>query len=233
MSKISFSVILLAGGKGTRMKSDTPKQFLLLQNKPLARYSFDLFTSIPGVVELVVVCDPLYQNLFSQTRARIQPKFALPGVRRQDSVLNGLRALSNPENLVCIHDSARPFLTAEIVERVVGAAHKTGAATTGMPIKYTVKTCDKTNRVLDTPDRSRLWEIQTPQVVRSSLLLQGFEKVERESLTVTDDVSLVELLGQPVEVVEGNYANLKITTPEDMTYAHYLVKGSSKKKSSV
>src|SRR5215211_825445 len=107
MHNISVCVILLAGGKGTRMQLSTPKQFLQLQNKPLALHSFDLFASLPIVEKLVVVCESAYQFLFN---THLELLFALPGARRQDSLLNGLNLLSgNP--LVCIHDAARPFLT--------------------------------------------------------------------------------------------------------------------------
>jgi 2-C-methyl-D-erythritol 4-phosphate cytidylyltransferase len=214
---MNIGIILLAGGTGTRMKSDIPKQFLPLNGKPIALHSFDLFLSMPEVAELVVVCAPKYRHLFSSTS--IPLTFASPGERRQDSVYNGLQALSESCTLVGVHDSARPCITLPLVRRALHAAKEHGAATVGMPIKFTVKECNEQQFVKHTPDRSRIWEIQTPQFIQTSLLKQGFQHVKSTYSTVTDDVSIVELLGLPVKLVEGSQSNLKITTLEDLAIA--------------
>jgi len=210
MKKVS--VILLAGGVGSRMGSAIPKQFLPLGGKPIARHSFDVFHSLPEISEIVVVCDPQYQFIFENST------FASPGERRQDSVFNGLQAVSKDTEYICVHDSARPMINPEMVQRVIQAAEEHGAATVGMPIKFTVKESDGKGFVTNTPDRSRMWEVQTPQVIRHDLLIEGFHRVNRENLTVTDDVSVVELLGHPVKLVKGNYRNIKLTTLEDFTF---------------
>jgi 2-C-methyl-D-erythritol 4-phosphate cytidylyltransferase len=215
-------VILLAGGIGSRMESHIPKQFMLLDQKPIARHSFDLFSSLSQVVEIVVVCHPKYQSLFARSESLIKITFALPGERRQDSVYNGLQALSPHADFVCIHDAARPFVTQEIIQRALEEATEHGAAAVGMPVKYTVKEIDLNGKVICTPDRSCLWEIQTPQVIQRSLLQQGFEHIYQKELTVTDDVSIIEHLGLPVKVIEGCYRNLKITTPDDLAFAQTL-----------
>lgn len=220
-----ISVILSAGGIGTRMKSSIPKQFLPLNNKPIALHSFDLFASMSEVAEIVVVCSPEYRHLFvlpkhSSTRLH----FASPGDRRQDSVYNGFQALTLQNSIVCVHDAARPFITPAIVQHVLAAALEHGAATAAMPVKFTIKEADSNAIVKRTIDRSTLWEIQTPQMIEYSLLQKGFEKMINQNLSVTDDVSLVELLGLPVKLVEGCYRNIKITTPEDMAIAHQFIK---------
>jgi 2-C-methyl-D-erythritol 4-phosphate cytidylyltransferase len=214
-----LSVILLCGGKGTRMKSDIPKQFLSLNKKPVACYSFDVFKSMPEVAEIVIVSDTLYRHHFP-----LDIPFALPGERRQDSVFNGLKALQKNSRMICVHDSARPFIDQALVRRVIQAAEEHGAATAAMPVKFTLKEHDGNCLVKNTPDRSKYWEIQTPQIIRSDRFVEGFEFVNKNHLTVTDDVSIVESLGYPVKLVEGCYANLKITTPEDLALAEFLVK---------
>lgn len=207
------SVILLAGGVGSRMKADRPKQFLELKGKPVLQHSLELFLSL-SVQQVVLVLDEAYRDDFKQYPV----DFADPGVERQDSVKNGLDACSDCA-LVCIHDAARPLVTPENVLRVIEDAREHGAAVLGVPVKATVKESDDGEFVLKTLDRSRLWEIQTPQVVRPDLLSQGFKKVEEERLAVTDDASIIEQLGGKVKLTLGDYTNLKLTTPDDMIVA--------------
>lgn len=224
MKQTPFSVVFLAGGVGTRMGSVIPKQYITIHNKPLAFYSFDIFASLPEVQEMVVVCEPEYDTLF-QTIAEAKDlnlQFARPGQRRQDSVFNGIQFLQE-DSLVCIHDSARPLIEASIVRQVVEAAENWEAAVVGVKVRSTIKVCDGAQVVINTPNRACLWEVQTPQVIRLSLLKEGFSYAQEHRLTVTDDVSLVELLGKPVKVVEGSYANLKVTTPEDLVFIEQLI----------
>lgn len=224
---MTISVILLAGGTGSRMQTPIPKQYLLLNQKPLIHYSFDLFYSLPGVSEIVIVCEEQFQKMFMRKEKGPTLRFALPGKRRQDSVYHGLQALTTNSQIVCIHDGVRPFITESLVMRVIQAAQEHGAATAGMPLKYTIKECDDKQIAKQTPDRSKMWEIQTPQVIKKDLLEKGFKQAISKNLTVTDDVSLIELLGLPVKIVEGSYQNLKITTPDDMIFAEMLLKNRS------
>lgn len=221
-------VILVAGGVGTRMQSATPKQFLHLNNKEIARHSFDLFAALPEVKEIVIVCAQPYRHIFD-AKKDVKVSFANPGDRRQDSVYNGLQAMTTECPFVCIHDAARPFITAEIVKLVLDAAREHGAAVAGMPLKFTIKECNQSQLVQNTPDRSCLWEIQTPQAIRTTLLKQGFAHAHKHNLTVTDDVSLIELLGLPVKVVPGCYRNIKITTPDDLAFSELLLRKDSGK----
>lgn len=219
-------VILLAGGSGLRMNSSIPKQFLKIKEKVIARYSFELFMSMPEVAQIAVVCAPQYQEIFHSTNSNISITFALPGERRQDSVYNGLRVSDPAFSLICIHDAARPCINVPLTQRVLAAGKKYGAAAVGMPVKSTIKECSQEKIVTHTPNRAGLWEIQTPQVVRRDLLESGFVHALEHNITVTDDVALVELLKLPVKLVEGCYKNLKITTPEDLILAEYFIKDS-------
>lgn len=221
---IPFSVVFLAGGTGVRMGTAIPKQYLAVLQKPLALYSFEVLVSMPEVQDIIVVCEPQYEALFlGNDKARgLQLTFAWPGPRRQDSVFNGIKLLEgNP--LVCIHDSARPLIDPPIVRRAVETAETWGASAVGVKVRSTIKVCDGAQIVVDTPNRSSLWEIQTPQVVRLDLLKEGFAYAQEHQVTVTDDVSLVELLGKPVKIVEGSYANIKVTTPEDFACVEKLI----------
>lgn len=218
------SVILLAGGVGSRMQNLTPKQFLQLGEKPLVKHSFDLFISLDEIDEIVVICSPDFQHYFENKNTKKHIIFALPGKRRQDSVYNGLLVSSPNNQFICVHDGARPFIDKNLVLRVLHAAQVYQAAAVGMPIKYTVKMSCSQNFVTTTPDRSLIWEIQTPQVIRRDLLIAGFDHAIKNDLTVTDDVSLVEHLGHKVKLVEGSHHNLKITVPEDLTIATQLLK---------
>lgn len=221
----NVSVILLAGGTGKRMKADRPKQLLPLRGKTVVEHSIRLFAQIPQVSQLVIV-------LSSEFRPEVQPlteglpcavTFADPGVERQDSVYNGLALVPNSTSLACVHDAARPLVTKEEVLNVLSDAALHGAAVLGVPSKATIKESADGGFVLRTIPRHRLWEIHTPQVIKPNLLRKGFEKVRREQLAVTDDVSIVEHLGEPVKITEGFYTNIKITTPEDMTIAESIL----------
>lgn len=216
--KNAVCVILVAGGSGSRMKLATPKQYLCFQGKPLARHSFDLFQTMPEMCEIVVVCAEEYRHLFSQDDSPVTVTYAQPGLRRQDSVYHGFQAICSNPSLVCIHDAARPFITDALVRRTLLAANEYGAATAAMPVRFTVKESDAGQLVKHTPERSKIWEIQTPQVIQPHLLKEGFHLATKNNLTVSDDVSLVELLQKPVKLVEGCYSNIKITTPEDLVY---------------
>ncbi len=222
----SVSVILLAGGSGSRMQSSIPKQFLMLNQKTIALYSFEKFLKIPEVTEIVVVCHEEYRHLFKSEHFHISIKFAAPGLRRQDSVFNGFNQIDKKASLACIHDSARPFISLETIRDVMLTAKDIGAAAVATPLKFTVKQADSKGTVLQTPDRSTLWEIQTPQVVCPKLLAKGFSLALEQNLTVTDDVSLVELLNLPVKLVAGCYTNIKVTTPDDLALAEIFAQKS-------
>jgi len=221
-------VILLAGGVGKRMNADRPKQFLELMGKPVLEHSVELFLTLPGVKHIVLVLDEAYRDTFRGRDERIV--FAPPGEERQDSVWNGLQAMPEGVSVVCIHDSARPLVTQGTVLQCIRDANTHGAAVVGVPMKATVKESEDGQFVLRTIERSRLWEIQTPQVIQPALLKEGFALVREKSLAVTDDVSLVELLGKPVKLTMGEYENLKITTPEDMVIAEQFMRARQREE---
>lgn len=221
----TVSVILLAGGKGTRMGASMPKQYLPLMGKPIALHSFQTFALMGEVLEIVVVCDPSYRDIFEEAAkdVAVPVKFAIPGKERQDSVRSGLNEIASSAKLVCVHDSARPLVLAEDIRKVLKDAAIHGAAVLGVPVKATIKEAALDGFVTKTLDRKYLWEMQTPQVIEPELLRRGFELVEREQLEVTDDVSIVEHLKHLVFITQGSYTNLKVTTPDDLLVAERIL----------
>jgi 2-C-methyl-D-erythritol 4-phosphate cytidylyltransferase len=216
---MDISVILLAGGKGTRMGSSTPKQFLPLKNRAIALYSLEVLLQLEEVIEIIVVCAPEYRHFFS----KMPVQFAEPGEQRQDSVYNGLQQVSSSARWVCTHDAARPFITPSLVKALFEAGKKTGASSLATPVKNTLKEINGSQDVARTVDRSSIWEIQTPQFLKKELLEAGFALARSQRVTLTDDVSLAELVGHPVKLIQGSYQNIKITTPEDLSFAEWLI----------
>ncbi len=220
-----ISVVLVAGGVGTRMDLPTPKQFLPLGGIPIVLHSFHLFAALEDVAEIVVVCDIPYRIHFPDLSfPRVH--FAMPGTRRQDSVWNGFCACHEHSRLICIHDSARPLLSEQDLRSVIAAAREHRAAALAIPVKPTIKQVDEKGFVEKTLDRSRLWEMHTPQVIAPDLLRKGFEMADKNQFAITDDVTLVELIGHPVKLVQGSEYNLKVTTPLDFTIAETLIKSN-------
>lgn len=212
------SVILLAGGKGVRMGGPLPKQFLPLQQKAIALHSLEVLLQLEEVEEVIVVCDPDYHHFFSG----LPVQFALPGELRQDSLYNGLRCVHPQAQWVCTHDAARPFITQNMVKMLFAAGKQVGAASLATPSKNTLKEACMEAHVKRTLDRSQIWEIQTPQLIKKEILEAGFAYARKHALQVTDDVSLAELIGHPVKLVVGSYQNIKITTPEDLEFAEWI-----------
>ena len=219
---------MLAGGKGKRMKSAVPKQFLPILGKPVFLRSLDVFAgpAMRGTVsDIVIVLDESYRSDYAHLLAadgRI--RWADPGAERQDSVYNGLQQVPDSCSVVAVHDAARPLVTVEEVNAVLSDAVAHGAAVLGVPMKATVKESEDGAFVLRTVPRSRLWEIHTPQVASKALFLEGFAKVKAEGLEVTDDVSVVEALGKPVKLTLGQYSNIKLTTPDDLQVAEQVLR---------
>jgi len=208
------------------MKAGMPKQFMELKGKPMLMHSLELFLALDGIQSITIVIAPEYRDMFDDIVAKdSRISFAAPGKERQDSVYNGMTAMPPGASLVCVHDAARPLVTPDEVYSVLRDADEHGAAVLAVPMKATVKESDDGKFVLRTIERSRLWEIHTPQVIRPDLLKKGFEKVAAENLEVTDDVSIIEQLPAPVKITVGEYTNIKVTTPEDMPMAESILAG--------
>ena len=227
--------ICLAAGQGKRMESKVQKQYLLIKDKPVLYYALKAFQD--SVVEEVVLVVGAGEEEYCRTE--IVEKYAFDKVKaivaggkeRYHSVFEGLQVVKNAD-YVLIHDGARPFLTQEIINRCIKGAEEYKACVAGMPAKDTIKLADDDQNIASTPERSKVWLIQTPQAFEYSLIRDAYtilieqEKQGRKTaIPVTDDAMVVEyFLKQRVHLVYGSYENIKITTPEDMRIAEVLVR---------
>ncbi len=221
-SDFNSSIVLLAGGKGTRMGGLLPKQFQKIHNKPVSLYSFEIFTLIPQVSEIIVVAPDEFWPIFKCDHKKI--KFAYPGIRRQDSSYHGFLKTSLDSSLVCIHDAARPCLNQSLLEDLFDTAKEYGAAAPGVLSTATLKEAGPENLIVRTIDRSKVWMIQTPQVIRRDWLREGFQHAIENKIEVTDDLQLIEHIGYSAKIIEGSQANLKLTHPDDFELAHSILK---------
>ena len=228
------AVIIAAAGSGRRMGGGINKQYINIAGMPVLARSVLVFEENPHIHEIVLVVRPGEEDL---CRRKIVEPYGFKkvsaviggGAQRQDSVHAALKILSSDVELVLIHDGARPLVSQQVVEQVVAAAAQYGAAVPAIPVKDTIKTVasagDSGAVVTGTPVRSTLRAVQTPQGFHRDILEQAFQAC-KDTSSITDDSSLVEALGIPVRVTEGEERNLKITTPEDVERAEQLLKRS-------
>lgn len=233
-----MTAIVLAAGKGRRLRAGISKPLVKVAGRPLILYSLRVFEQCPEIRDIILVVNRRNRRKICSAvqRAGIQKiaGIVLGGRRRQDSVAGGLAALTEKSGIVLIHDSARPFITAALVARLVRAARSTGAAIAGVPVKSTIKMVTRhpspvtrSVMVAGTIDRKKLWEAQTPQAFRVELIRAAYQRFG--DADVTDDAALVEKCRYPVALVAGSYANLKITTREDLECAQAIaLKGKTK-----
>ncbi len=206
------------------MQASTAKAFLPLGGIPMLVYSLRTLAAVPSV-EAIVLVVRTGQRATSATILRDARPWRVPidvvpgGVERQDSVAAGLARVSPATEFVIVHDAARPFVTPACVQRCLAAAVRDGAAVAALPVHDTVKLVDAEGRIETTLDRRRVWLAQTPQVFRAQLLRQAYERARRVGFVGTDDAGLVERLGVPVRIVEGEPDNRKLTTPADLRWA--------------
>ncbi|NMB43629.1 MAG: 2-C-methyl-D-erythritol 4-phosphate cytidylyltransferase [Clostridiales bacterium] len=229
--------IVLAAGSGSRMKSDTPKQYMDLAGKPVIYYSLHAF-EVSSIDEVILVVG---ENEVDYNRDHIVEKYNFTKVRkivvggseRYFSVYNGLKAIDYAD-YVLIHDGARPFITREILDKVLCNVKEYDACVVGMPSKDTIKIADEKNKVVSTPDRNYTWIIQTPQAFSYSLIMKAYNKIigminagEGQAINITDDAMVVEYTSDhPIKLVKGSYFNIKITTPEDIRIGNVFLESN-------
>lgn len=223
-------VIIVAAGRGTRMGTKESKQYLQLRNKPIIVHTLEKFDRHPMIREIVLVtgeqdverCKAWISEYGIQQAVKVIPG----GAERQESVYRGLQQIGSP--WVLVHDGVRPFVTEEQITACINTAVIHGASVLAAPVKDTIKQVDEQGLVTATLERRSLWAIQTPQVFRCSELLDAHERAAQDGFTGTDDAMLLERLDLPVKVVEGGYRNIKITTPEDLDYAEFILQLNKK-----
>lgn len=232
-----YAAVVLSAGKGTRMNSDVPKQYLILEDRPVLYYSLQAFQQ-SRIEEIILVCsreDIEYcQREIVQRYNFTKVKAVVPGgAERYHSVYCGLRMLeeqAEAPDYVMIHDGARPFISEEIIERCAKEVEQSLACVAGMPVKDTIKIADECQFAVETPRRSHVWQVQTPQVFAFPLITQAYRELLRQEengavVSVTDDAMVLEsVLGKKVRLVQGSYKNIKITTPEDLEIARMFLR---------
>lgn len=222
------AAVFPAAGQGKRMHAGMNKVFLELAGLPILVHTLRRFSQSTQIDYLVVVVAAEEVEAI-RTLLRSVPNLkpfqvVAGGTERQYSIANGLAILPEDTDVVLVHDAARPLVTVQTIDDVVKAAQKVGGAVAAVPEKNTVKIVSSDGTVIKTPPRETLWEVQTPQGFRKELLLAAYQKAKEENFLGTDDSSLVERLHVPVKVVESNYQNIKVTTPEDLVIAEALLR---------
>ena len=235
MNKIT--AIVLAAGSGSRMKSKTKKQFIEIKGKPVIWYSLFEFEK-SRVDEIILVTgkediDYCKKEIVEKYNLKKIKNVVAGGSERYESVYNGLKEVTG--NIVLIHDGARPLINNEIIERSIEGTIKSDACVVVVPVKDTIKRANKEGYIIDTPNRSELWITQTPQSFKTDLVKMAYKKMKEElekgntTLNITDDAMVVEeFTTNQVRFVQGDYKNIKVTTPEDIDIAELFIELDAK-----
>lgn len=221
-------VVIVAAGTGSRMKKDINKQFIKLKNKEIVAHTIEKFYNSENIDDIVVVIREDEEEYFNK---KIKDKYGFTNIKvahggneRQDSVFNGIKMLKKECEVVLIHDGARPFVTDDIIKRSINKANEHNAIVVGVKVKDTIKVVSDNGNIIDTPNRSYLWAVQTPQVFKYDIITKAYEDAYNNNYYGTDDAMLVERIGYNVKMIEGSYNNIKITTQEDLEFGEQILK---------
>lgn len=220
--------IVAAAGRSERMGGRN-KLFLPLMGMPILAHTLLALERCSSMEKIIVVVEGSDKKQFEE---EIRARYSLGkilgvmegGRERQDSVLNGLRALPRETTRVSIHDGARPLVTPDLILKAVEALEDYDGVVTAVPLKDTIKEVDSENLIRTTVERKDLWAAQTPQVFRPEILMKAHQKARMDGFYGTDDSVLLERLGYKVKVIMGSYENIKITTPEDLAVAEAILR---------
>ncbi len=222
-----ISALIVAAGKGTRMGPQIDKLFLEIAGRPVIAHTWQRFETCEIIDEIIVVVRDGLQAGFKQVATACafkKPFHLVPGGKeRQDSVWNGLEALSPKSELVAIQDGARPCTSNKLIVETLKAARETGAAVAAQRVTDTIKESEDGRVIARHLDRARLWAVQTPQSFQVEVIRKALERVRQRGLLVTDDTAACELIGQSVRLVESASPNPKITLPSDVAYLEWLL----------
>lgn len=224
---MTYQVIIPAAGQGKRMGAGKNKLLLTLEGIPVLIHTLKVFEADSECSGIILVIHPddeaEFKLLLKENGIHKVTTLVFGGKERQDSVYNGLKAVGSLEGVVLVHDAARPFIRIETIHKLVEAAIQEGGAVVAVPVKDTIKKAVN-SQVVETVERSSLWAVQTPQAFRVSILLEAHDKAARDQFIGTDESSLVERLPHSVAIIEGDYDNIKLTTPEDLYFAEAIIR---------
>lgn len=215
-------VVIVAAGSGSRMKRDINKQFIKLDGKEIIAYTIEKFYKSEDIDDIVIVIKENEEKYFIENIINKYGfdniKLAYGGKERQDSVYNGIKKLNRNCEIVLIHDGARPFVNEDIIKNSIKETKENNAVVVGVPVKDTIKIVNSDGNIVDTPNRSLLWSVQTPQSFKYEIITKAYEYAYSNDYYGTDDAMLVEHIGYNVKMIEGSYDNIKITTEEDLHF---------------
>ena len=221
-------VVIVAAGTGSRMNMGINKQFIKLEGKEIIAYTIEKFYNNSNIEDIVVVVKEDESQFFKKEILDKynfkNVKIAYGGKERQDSVYNGLKLLDEKCDVVLIHDGARPFVSDKIIDKSIEEAKEHKAIVVGVPVKDTIKVIDNDKNIVDTPNRSVLWAVQTPQTFDYNILIDAYKDAFKNKFYGTDDAMLVERIGYKVKMLEGSYNNIKITTQEDLNIGSQILR---------
>lgn len=220
---MSNVAIVLGAGSGTRMKIDKSKLLLEIAGKTVIERSVEAFLNIDGIDRVIVTARDFDIEQFSKLINDERVSFVVGGSTRQESVKNAVMSVDEAD-LVIIHDGARPLILKEDIEKTIESAKQFGASAVGVPVKDTIKVIDDNSVVISTPDRSKLFAVQTPQIFSFEMYKKALSKAEQDNMDFTDDCQLIEYIGGKVKMVQGSYDNIKITTPDDIALAENILR---------
>jgi 2-C-methyl-D-erythritol 4-phosphate cytidylyltransferase len=232
---VNATAIIAAAGEGRRVGADISKVYLPIGGRAVLLRTLDQFFQIKTIKNIIVVIakqdSERCQSLLSRDPRAGAQSWILQtgGSSRQKSVARGLERVSSECDVVIIHDGARPFVSPGLIDRVIKEVPARKAVVVGVPARDTIKVVSESRQILSTPARDRLWEIQTPQAFEPSLILEAHQAAQGNDQDATDDASLVERLGKPVYLIEGDRSNIKITLPEDLLFAEALLASAATK----
>jgi 2-C-methyl-D-erythritol 4-phosphate cytidylyltransferase len=222
------SAIIVAAGKGTRMGANVDKLWLEVAGRPVIAHTWKQFNDVPCVDEIILVVRDGMQSHFAELAKKFnfQKKFRIVvgGAERQDSVWNGLNAVSSKTEIVAIQDAARPCTGADLIVATIAAARETGAAVAAQQVTDTIKETTDGKIISRTVDRSKLWSVQTPQTFRVAFIRRAISAAREKNLVLTDDTAACELIGQPVQLVKSTAPNPKVTVPADLPFIENLLR---------
>jgi 2-C-methyl-D-erythritol 4-phosphate cytidylyltransferase len=222
------SAIIVAAGRGARMGPGMDKLFLEVAGRPVIAHTLQRFSDVDCIDELIVVAReelvPEFEDLLKALHLRKPHRIVVGGSQRQDSVWNGLQAVSPKTEIVAIQDGARPCTPAEVIAATIAAARETGAAVAAQRVTDTIKESEDDLSIARHLERSRLWSVQTPQTFHVDVIRRALAAVRQKGLSVTDDTAACELIGQPVRLVETTAPNPKVTVPADLAYVGMLLR---------
>lgn len=222
------TAIILAAGQGKRMNAASNKQYLALKDKPILAHTMNTFEKCNLIHQIILVIHEdeeefCKKNILEKYKYKKIKHLVKGGKERQESVYNGLMAIDKETSIVLIHDGARPLITEQVILRCIQGAIEYGAVSAGVPIKETIKIMGRDRFVSYTPKREDVWVTQTPQAFQKDIILKAHEFAIEQEILGTDDAMLVEHMGMKIKMVEGDYENIKITTPEDLIAAEAIL----------